>query len=668
MSNPRIEVDVVANVAGVASGVAAATSQLNNLGNAAQATAPKVDGLTKATSRYNTIGIDFARVIQDAPFGIIGVGNNITQLAQSFSGLGKEGDSLKTKLGSALAQILSSGNLLILGVSALTTILTLQQQGFFKSEEAAKSLSESLDEYREKLQGVTKANLEGQISAQKEISNFKLLQIQAENTNISLEKRLEAVDELKKQYPEYLKSLTDEQILTGKVGESYQNLTNDIIALSKAKALSAELDKKAGDLLTLRLQEEDRANKILELREKLQSAINNKVDAGARVAGQFTAENDDAMIIQMNIDKLIKEQLKSAEDRNKIIKEQLFIESQIVEQSSKGANFVKDTGKEIDANKEKLKQYSQGWDDYNLGIQTAENLTNKLTFSAKDYEKAIGNVLTRNESLGLVPEVTGDNAWDQYTFSVYQFRDASIKANEEITNTSTKALEFSKNLDKIKNKEIKITTNDKEFGEQVQNTLPFIQQLETALNPKKFTEFEERTADFAFTVRDLLQNNLANAFVDLGYTIGESLANGGNVIKAVGQSVLRSFGKFLGQFGEQLIAYGVATIAFGKASIGLSNPFTAIPSGGLAIAAGVALTAISGIIGSLGKKGPGGGGGGGGGGSVGSSGVGGGTQFAGGGAQGGMFASQKDLNGELVVRGQDLVYVFGQANNRINKG
>ncbi len=161
MSNPRIEVDVVANVAGVASGVAAATSQLNNLGNAAQATAPKVDGLTKATSRYNTIGIDFARVIQDAPFGIIGVGNNITQLAQSFSGLGKEGDSLKTKLGSALAQILSSGNLLILGVSALTTILTLQQQGFFKSEEAAKSLSESLEEYREKLQGVTKANLRG---------------------------------------------------------------------------------------------------------------------------------------------------------------------------------------------------------------------------------------------------------------------------------------------------------------------------------------------------------------------------------------------------------------------------------------------------------------------------------------------------------------------------
>jgi flagellar basal body L-ring protein FlgH len=669
MSNPRIEVDVVANVAGVASGVAAATSQLNNLGNAAQATAPKVDGLTKATSRYNTIGIDFARVIQDAPFGIIGVGNNITQLAQSFSGLGKEGDSLKTKLGSALAQILSSGNLLILGVSALTTILTLQQQGFFKSEEAAKSLSESLDEYREKLQGVTKANLEGQISAQKEISNFKLLQIQAENTNISLEKRLEAVDELKKQYPEYLKNLTDEQILTGKVGESYQNLTNDIIALSKAKALSAELDKKAGDLLTLRLQEEDRANKILELREKLQSAINNKVDAGARVAGQFTAENDDAMIIQMNIDKLIKEQLKSAEDRNKIIKEQLFIESQIVEQSSKGANFVKGTGKEIDANKEKLNQYSQGWDDYNLGIQTAENLTNKLTFSAKDYEKAIGNVLTRNESLGLVPEITGDNAWDQYTFSVYQFRDASIKANEEITNTSTKALEFGERIKSLSGKEVKINLKVEGFDETA-GPSPFDVFIDSvAYAVDQLPTFEQRIADFAFAVSDILDNNLGNAFADLGNSIGEALATGGNVLSAVGKSLLSSVGKLLGDFGKQLIAFGVAGLAYSSLIKSLfTDPVTAAPKAGLAIAAGVALVAISGAISSSMRSNSGGGGGGGGGSSVGSSGVGGGSSFVGGGAQGGMFAANKDLNGELVVRGQDLVYVFGQANNRINKG
>ena len=618
MSNPRIEVDVVANVAGVASGVSAATSQLDKLGKAAQATAPKFENLSKTTSRYNSVGIDFARVIQDAPFGIIGVGNNIQQLAQSFSGLGQAGDSTKSKIKLAFGQIFSSGNALILAVSAITTILTLYEKGAFKSADATKSLRDQLEKYRETLNGVTKANLEGQISAQKELSNLKLLQIQAENTSLSQEKRNKAVDELQKQYPEYLKGLTDEQIKTGLVGEAYNKLTNDILALSKAKALSAELDKQASDLLTLRVQEEQRANEILQLREKLQVAINNKVDAGARVAGQFTAENSNAMIIQMNIDKLIKEQLKSADERNKIIKDQLFIESQIVEQSSKGANFVKDTGKAIDANKEKLKQYSQGWDDFNLGQETARELQDKLTF-------------------GLNLE----------------------KFNKQIQDAFAPEKEI----------KVKIKT-DVILDEDIPDELPFIDRLLERLNPKKFTEFEERTAEFATTMLGILDGGLANAFVDLGQSIGEALATGGNVLSAVGKSLLGSVGNLLGQFGKQLIAFGVAGLSYSKLIKSLfTNPATAAPKAGLAIAAGIALVALSGAISSGLKSNSGGSGGGGGGGgaSVGSSGVGGGTSFAGGG-QGGLFAQNRDLNGELVVRGQDLVYVFGQASDRINKG
>ena len=460
--------------------------------------------------------------------------------------------------------------------------------------------------------------MEGQISAQKELSNLKLLQIQAENTSLSQEKRNKAVDELQKQYPEYLKGLTDEQIKAGLVGEAYNKLTNDILALSKAKALSAELDKQASDLLTLRVQEEQRANEILQLREKLQVAINNKVDAGARVAGQFTAENSNAMIIQMNIDKLIKEQLKSADERNKIIKDQLFIESQIVEQSSKGANFVKDTGKAIDANKEKLKQYSQGWDDFNLGQETARELQDKLTF-------------------GLNLE----------------------KFNKQIQDAFAPEKEI----------KVKIKT-DVILDEDIPDELPFIDRLLERLNPKKFTEFEERTAEFATTMLGILDGGLANAFVDLGQSIGEALATGGNVLSAVGKSLLGSVGNLLGQFGKQLIAFGVAGLSYSKLIKSLfTNPATAAPKAGLAIAAGIALVALSGAISSGLKSNSGGGGGGGGGGgaSVGSSGVGGGTSFAGGG-QGGLFAQNRDLNGELVVRGQDLVYVFGQASDRINKG
>lgn len=663
MANPRIEVDVVANVAGVASGVAAATSQLDKLGNAAQSTTPKVESLTKATSRYNGIGLDFARVIQDAPFGIIGVGNNIQQLAQSFSSLGNAGDSTQSRIKLAFQQIFSSGNLLVLAVSAVTTVLTLYEKGAFKSADATEDLNKKLNDYRENLQGIAKANLEGVKNAQSEIANFKLLQAQAENTNISYEKRIEAVEKLKKQYPDYLKNLTNEQILTGNVGVAYDNLTASIIATAKAKAFQSQIGANALNQATLAAQVEENLVKIKELQIEKANVLASAENQSARDRQDFLTR---ASAIQSNINSLEKENIQNKEQSRKLDEENNKLAEEINKKVAQGADFVKDTGKEIDANKEKLKKYSEGWDEYNLRQESANFLTEKLKVNTKEYEKNIRDVLTAIPKKPIRIEAD-DEALQAFNDELYKTQMAAYNAELELMKTSNAAFKFSDNLSKIENKEIKINTNVEGFGKEVADVLPFLEQLETALNPKKFTDFEQRVSDFAFTVRDLLQNNLANAFIDLGYTIGEALATGGNVIQAVGQSVLKSFGRFLGQFGEQLIAYGVATIAFGKASIGLSNPFTAIPSGGLAIAAGVALTAISGIIGSLGKKGMGGGGGGGGS-SVGSSGVGGGSSFVGGGAQGGMFAAQRDLNGELVVRGQDLVYVFGQANNRINKG
>ena len=612
MSNPRIEVDFAVNVAGVANGVSAATSQLDKLGKAAQATAPKVEQLSKATSRYNGIGIDFARVIQDAPFGIIGVGNNIQQLAQSYATLGNAGDSTSKKLKLAFGAIFSTGNLLVLAVSAITTALTFYEKGAFKSEDATKSLNDELEKYRENLQGISKANLEGIKNAQSEIANFKLLQAQAENTNNSLQKRIEAVEQLKKQYPEYLKNLTNEQILTGNVGTAYENLTASIIATAKAKAFQSQIGENALNQATLAAQVEENLVKIKELQIEKANVLASSEKQNSRDKQDFLTR---AAAIQSNINALEEQNKKNKEDSKKIDEENNKLAGQINEKVSQGASFIKASGKEIDANKDKLKQYSQGWDDFNLGQETARELQDKLTFSTKDYEKTIS---------------------------------AALGSYQE-----------------IKSKEVKIKLDVEGFEPETAGPRPFEVFLDdVAYQLDKLPELEARVADFAKTINDLIEGNVTDAFVDLGYTIGETLATGGNLLTAIGGSLLKSFGRFLGQFGQQLIAYGVAASAFGKVSAALANPASAIIAAPLAIAAGIALTAIAGAIGSMGSKGMGGGGGGGG--STGGGGVG--TAFSGGGAQGGLFAQNRDLNGELVVRGQDLVYVFGQASDRINKG
>jgi len=478
MSNPRIEVDVVANVAGVASGVNAATTQLQKLGNAAQATAPKVESLTKATSRYNGVGIDFARVIQDAPFGIIGVGNNIQQLAQSFSSLGNAGDSLSSKVKLAFGAIFSSGNLLILGVSALTTAFTiLQQKGFFNSEKAAKSLTDRLKEYEETLGSVDRATLKGIQNSEGELQKFRALTAQAQNLNVSDKNRLAAVDELQKQYPEYLGNLTKEQILTGQVGDSYDILTKQIISNAKAKAFSDEITKNSTDLRTLEKEQNETANKILNKRIELENAKRVSTESAAKVSGQLAASDLTVSKIQSELNDLIQQQIKGIGESNKIKQSNLELDGLINTELKNGAIFTKANTDAKKEDKKALDAYSTAWDDYNLQQDTARELQDKLTISAGQYEKQIINVLTRVKE-PVLPALTGDNAWDQYTFSIYQFQKASFDANKEITQSSIKALEFGESIKTLENKEVKIKVTTEGLEDEGKTGKGLVQTLE----------------------------------------------------------------------------------------------------------------------------------------------------------------------------------------------
>jgi uncharacterized membrane protein YgcG len=621
MSNPRIEVDFAVNVAGVANGVSAATSQLDKLGKAAQATAPKVEQLGKATSRYNGIGIDFARVIQDAPFGIIGVGNNIQQLAQSFSSLGNAGDSTISKLKTAFSAIFSSGNLLILGVSALTTALTyLSQKGFFDTEKAAKSLDDQLKEYQDTLGSIDKATLKGLQNSESEIQKFKNLTSQAENLNVSDKNRLAAVNELQKKYPEYLGNLTKEEILTGNVGDSYDALTKQIIANAKAKAFSDEITLNSTNLRALEKQQLDTANQILAKRVELENAKRVSTQSAQKVAGQLAATDLNVVGIQSQLNDLIQTQIKSIDESNKIKKTNLELDVLINKELQNGAVF---TSKNTEENKKLTRSY-----------EDLSKITQSLTFASlerggsffEDVEKQLKSL----ES-GVAT-----------TRGIYQENISAIAQSNKALNQALDGSGIS-----VEQFYAAIANG---AAEGFSSLNQFVQSLST-------------TQQFINGAFDVLEKGIENTIGDVAFAIGDALASGGNVLQAGGAALLEGIAGIMNQLGQMAIEAGFTILAI-KKSLESLNPY-------VAIAAGIALIALAGAVSSKAKKisksGGGGGGGGGGGSSVGSSGVGGGTSFAGGG-QGALFQQNKDLNGELVVRGQDLVYVFSQANNNINKG
>lgn len=614
MANPRIEVEIGAKVEGLSAGVNQATSQLDKLGKSAQATAPQIQKLTQATAGYNSIGTDFARIIQDAPFGIIGIGNNITQLAGSFQVLKNQTGSTGAAVKTALASIISPANALVLGISVLTTVFTiLQQKGFFDTEKAAKSLRERLDEYKETLDSITKASLEGQQNANREISNFKLLKVQAENTAISLEKRLAAVNELRKQYPEYLKNLTDEQILTGNVGNAYKNLARDIIATSKAKAYQSQIDKNSLDQLTLTLEAEEKLQKAREI--SLEAAtLEAEYQRLSDRQKEITSIGLQASQKRREAQKLYDEVKENEKERIKLLEQNKKLESEIFEQSSLGANFAKVRTEETKKNVEEVQKLKRTFEE----IQNIEFNLPKISFELEP--------LQRNKFE--LPEANLTNIQSQ--IQALQALDSQLKSSG--------------------------ITQEQFYAAIANGAAQGFDSLES------FITALGETQAFINKTFEILEQGAENTLGDVAFAIGDALASGGNVIKAAGAALLGGLAGILNQLGQLAIATGL-TITGIKKALQTLNP-------AVAIGAGIALVALAGFVSSkaksLGSAAPGGGGGGGGS-SVGSSGVGGGSSFVGG-AQGGLFQQNRDVSGEFVVRGQDLVYVLGQANNRINKG
>ena len=618
MSSPRIEVEIVAKVEGLAAGVNTATGQLDKLGNAAAATAPKFDRLSKTTSQYNAIGIDFARVIQDAPFGIIGVGNNITQLAGSFQVLKNQTGSTSAAIKQAFSSILSSGNAIVLGISILTTAFTiLQQKGFFNSEKAAKSLSERLDEYKDTLDSVNRATLAGVTNSEKELQRFRELTAQAQNLNVSDKNRLAAVNELQKQFPQYLGNLTKEQILTGQVGDSYDALTKQIIANAKAKAFSDEITQNSKDIRTLEKQQLDNANKILAKRIELEKAKAVSTESALRVSGQLAATDLTVSNVQSELNDLIKDQISSINESNKIKQANLDLDVLINKELQNGAVF---TDKQTKANKELNRSY--------------EDLS-KLDFLDPARLERTGAFFE-----GVEKQFTSIESGVARTRGIY---------NENVA---------------------AITKSNQQFVQSLQGSGISVEQFYAAIangaadgfnSLGDFVQSLSTTQQFINDAFGALEKGIENTIGDVAFAIGDALASGGNVLQAGGAALLEGIAGIMNQLGQMAIEAGFTILAI-KKSLETLNPY-------VAIAAGIALVALAGFVSSKAKKiSKSGGGGGGGGSSIGSSGAGGGSQFTGLGAQGGMFASQRDLNGELVVRGQDLVYVFGQASNRINKG
>ena len=235
-------------------------------------------GLNKASNTAGQSLTNLGRIAQDAPFGFIGIQNNINPLLESFQRLkvetGSTGGALKALAGS----LIGAGGI-GLAVSVATGLLTvLAQQGFFTTEKAADSAAEANKKYKESLEGIF-------TDVAKEVTQVNTLIAVLNSETETRQRKLAALKELRQISPEIFNGLKLEEGAVIGLDNAYQNYIKNIKTVIAVKQKQAQIEAIIAKILKLEGAEQTNQAKAL---DKSAKEIRNLVGQGINQSQLFT--------------------------------------------------------------------------------------------------------------------------------------------------------------------------------------------------------------------------------------------------------------------------------------------------------------------------------------------------------------------------------------------
>lgn len=489
------------------------TANLTRLRSALNQTSTSAQNFNRQTANGSNTLTQFSRIAQDAPFGIMGIGNNLTATAEAFANLSRNAGGTRAAL-SAVGQSLLGGGGILLAISLVTTGLTLMSQKGLTVSDVFAKLTGTFDENRAAMQ---KMNVEVAKNAQGDISGMNAYIAVAKDVNLSLEDRLIAVKKLQDEYPAYFGNLTKEQILQGNVASTVKEVTAALIARAKASALT------------------ERIVKLAEEEEQIRARINNVILEAARAAKLNVAQT---AILAGNFKAL-------AENGGDFLT--------TIDKVGKEANlpFLVIRGT--------LVRVLEGFRDLGAELRNNKAQQDRLTGSLEEQTKAHIKLEAVKEKATKKANVTQQVQGIDFKINTLGFIEAAQQLERLADGTYVLENNIKSSLSRIPGY---FDTSGQKALEKLQN---FNKQLS-----------------------QIVTSGTTNAISGIGEAIGSALVNGGNIIDAVGKSLLSTIGSLLVDLGKATIAYGVGLLAIQTA---IKNPYTAIAAGAALVVVGSAISA-----------------------------------------------------------------------------
>ena len=524
-------------------------------------------GLQQKQSGANGVTMEFNRIIQDAPFGMMGIGNNLQQLASNwghFTNQIKEANAMQGKttstaqlLGFALGGIISPINLLTLGIAAVTSGWVMyekyQQQANKSTEEAKKNVVDLMQVIKEQTSIIGQASAQAQANYASEENKLKSLWKITQDATSSVKARGNALNELKNLYPSIFEKYDLETIKTKNATNAYLDLTKAIQLSAKARSFEAKLAEQFGkqfDLQQFIKENKDKFSNMNRLiAEQKQFAGGKGITLDSAISNLFG--NQENQLVDYNkgfaeFQKTLTE-LGKTDDEIKALTGEL---DKLYQTQANGLGFgdfkkgVDKTNNSLNKTTDKLKQAI----DYLKELQSLSGVSEKdislvgkvgLDFDVAsikfDYEERIKKIQTLQEQI--LADTTLTEAKRQElieetnTYIAYltgnvlaNIKDLSNKATEYLDRMTVKAVKTYKDVEiaeSPKQKQGRNREDDKDWKD-------YANILNQSVN-SVFTNLKSNIDEFGLKARSVF------------YTLGESL---GDLIK---QLANKNTAKFMEQ-------------------------------------------------------------------------------------------------------------------------
>lgn len=409
----------------------------------------RLAGLTKNLKNVRTsyngangAAMEFSRIIQDAPYGIQGVANNIQQLGAQLGYASQRAGGFGKGLKLALRSLISPMGLVMIGISAVTVGWQLYSKHIQKAKKDTDDTKKSFDDFVKTLDSVRGAQVMGEANSQKQIADLRVLYNTTQDATIALDTRKKAVKELQRQFPSYFGQIKSEAILAGEATSAYNKLAKAILDTAQARAAQDEIINQSKGELRRRLE--------IEQETLLLNKAKERVAEEQKIVDEYNRQGKQSITAQQNLyraqserDKLLDSIQKKAEENSKSTELISRLSGEVTQNIKEGADVTLSFSDNIEKASKKAKKIKHTWEEIYNAISKSpfENALSDMRNLVSEVNKLKGvkdfDPFNQSAVMRRLPANTPDGA------GVSLFQKAQVEWAEKGTK---KANEFSRTI------------------------------------------------------------------------------------------------------------------------------------------------------------------------------------------------------------------------------